>query len=429
MFKSLSILFLLFIFSWSLSAQEWTEFSAKELQEIKQQLSLSSAIYQVALSASEKSQIPLSESSWIKELEESSVQLLRASYVMPEQEKFVSRFRSLIKWKNLWKQVKDLSPKIKNYTRLNGFGLAFAVVATSPSEIVGPIIVTAMGRPDLIPLVIAFPTTGVAVGGQVAAQRFLIKRELIKSMGSKEIYQAFIETGKEHRKLLKMTSVHDYLHKFNEVDGELEILTIQKENYLTKVKEAMGIKKTNITYSKVMEFCERRNLIEDDFFVKGISERIDLPKEYKAGLILEHLRKFGDEELVSDIYEWFEDGIVKMKLTSEMEEVYKAAKELSRAETLAELRAKVLNLPKDIDAKMLAEVWRNRILRDLTIANQDLNHFEFRRLVNRFTALYGKIQAQEGTVTMNAETKNSWLKYLDNISTTKLTCSDQYSPI
>lgn len=429
MFKTQIVIFLLIIFSLGLKAQDSLEFSEVQLKEIKQQLSLSNSIYQLALSVSDKNKIPLSESSWIKELEESSVQLLKISYQMPEQKKLVERFRSLVKWKNLWGQVKSLAPKVKTYSRLNGMGLAFAVVATSPQEIVAPIIVTAMGKPELIPLVAMFPTTSLIIGGNIATQGLFIRRELIKTMGSKENYQAFIEARKQHHEILKMSSVDDYLHKFNVVDGELEMLVIQKENYLTKIKEATGIKKTNITYSKVMDFCQNRNLIEDDFFVKSISERMDLPKEYKAGLILEHLRKFGDEELVNDIYAWFEDGIVKISLTREMEELYKLGKELSSTKTIAKLRQKILELPKDTNAKMLAEIWKNKIINDLSVVNEDLNHFEFRRLVNRFSDVYGSIQANKGDVFMGPEIKDKWLNYLDSVSSTKLTCSDQYSSL
>lgn len=419
-------LLFLILFSFGLHAEE---FSVTEIKEIKQQLALSSEIYKIALSVSDKSMVPLSESSWVKELEESSVRLLQLSYQMPEKEKFIERFRHMVKWKNLWEQVKSTAPKVKSYARLNGLGLVFAIVATAPSEIVAPIIVSAMGRPDLIPIAVAFPTTALAVGGQVAIKRLFIKRELIKSMGSQEIYQAFIDTTKEHRKLLKMTSVNDYLHQFNHVNGELEVLVVQKETYFTRVKESLGVKKTNITYSKVMDFCDRRNLIDNDFFIKSVSERMDLPKEYKAGLILEHLRKTGDEVLIDDIYAWFSDGMVKITLTTEMEDLYKIGKEFSQIETLAELYQKIKSLPPDTNAKLLAEVWQNRIIMDLSLSNKDLNHFEFRRLVNNFTELYGTLQAHEGNVLMNNEIKQQWLSYIDKVSSTKLTCNDHYLPI
>lgn len=429
MFKyCLSLIFLLSI-SLFAHADGETSFTEKELNEIKQQLSLSNSIYQIALSTSEKSLLPLSESSWVKELEESSVSLLRQSYQMAdaEQETLVTRFRSMVKWKNLWKQVKEVAPKVKSYARLNGLGLVFAIVATAPQEIVAPIIVTAMGRPDLIPIAVAFPTTAIAVGGQVAVQRFFMKRELIKSMGSREIYQAFIDTKKEYQSLLKMTKATDYLHQFAQVGNELEVLVIQKENYMTKLKETFGLKKTNITYSKVIDFCNRRNLLEEDFFVKDISEMSELPKEYRAGLILEHLRRTGDEVLVDDLYAWFGDGIVNISLNQEMEDMYKIAKELSQVETLSELKQKIMSLPEDTNAKLLSEVWKNRVIKDLSFSNKDLNHFEFRRLVNDFTELYGKIQAQEGHVTMSSQVKQQWLGYFENISSAKLTCNDQYS--
>lgn len=429
MAKFIIFSFIFLLFTTSIYAQDAASFTEKELTEIKNQLSISNTIYQIALSASDKSQIPLSESSWMKELEESSVQLLRVTYQMPEQEKLVTRVRKMVNWKSLLGQVKTLAPKIKSYSRLNGLGLVFALVATSPSEIVAPIIVTALGRPDLIPLAVAFPTTGVAVGGQIALQRFFVKKELIKSMGSKEIYQAFVETRREHRKILKMASVDDYLHKFSDEGGELEILVVEKENYFTRFKESIGIKKTNVTYSKVMDFCTRRNLLDDDFFIKSISERMDLPNEYKAGLILEHLRKTGDEILIDDLYAWFSDGIVKITLTSEMEDLYKIAKDMSKAETLAELQQKIINLPSDTNAKLLAEVWRNRIVKDLSLVNKDLNHFEFRRLINNFTKLYGELQAQGENVFMDSATKKKWMNYLENVSSEKLTCSDQYLPI
>lgn len=428
-FSFLTVLFIaLTIFA---HAEEVTHFSEKELIEIKQQLNLSNSIYQIALNASEKSLMPLSESAWIKDLEESSTKLLRMSYQVSvtDEEKLVTRFKNMIKWKNLWGQVKSLAPKIKSYSRINGLGLVFAVVATAPSEIVGPIIVTALGRPDLIPVAVAFPTTGIAVGGQVAIQRFFVKRELIKSMGSRDIYQAFVETSKEYRNQLKMTKMTDYLHQFNQVGEELELLVIQKENYLSKMKEIFGLEKTNITYSKVMDFCTRRNLLEEDFFIKGISEMSELPKEYRAGLILEHLRKTGDEILIDDIYAWFGDGIVKVSLTNDMESTYRLAKELSQLETLAELHQKIMELPSDTNAKLLAEVWKNRVIKDLSLANKDLNHFEFRRMVNNFTKLYGTIQSQEGEVLMDAQIKTQWQEYLSSVSSSKLTCNDQYSPI
>ncbi len=428
--SKLKILLLLLLFSFIAFAQDVpSQFSADDLKVIQHELNVSSYLYQVSMEIENKAVQPLSESAWMKELEDKSMTVMQKMYfTTAEDAPKIEKFRKLFKWKTWWEHTKKLAANMKNYTKTKGFGVAFAFVATLPSEIVGPILVTYLGHPEWSGFAAAFPASTLAVGGQMAVQKYFVKKELIQSFGSKEAYNSFVEARKENAKLLSETSIDNYIHKLSMVDNELEVIVIEKESFMKKLMVKTGFKKEGVTFSNVVDFCERRGLHQDDLFVKSLIETKELPKEQKAGLILEYLRTTGDDVMVSDIYDWFGDGIKRVNVSKQMEEVYQLTKNLHQAKNIDELKGMIINASETIDAKLFADVWRNRSL-EMMSGTLESSHFQYRRLIQNFTALYGTIHASPGQILMNKDMKLKFLDYLEFAQHKKHLCNDVISPL
>jgi hypothetical protein len=430
MFKTLLLLLIILFTPFTFSQEVSEAFNEIELNRISKNYELSSYLYQLALEKSQIAEQPLSDSFWINELKNSSKKIMEISYAKNLEDKVkLSRFSNLIKWDKWWDQAKSIIPKIKSMSRLNGKGVAFTFIALSPADIYMPIIVSLLGHPELAPFVVALPLNTMGVGGQLLIQNIYQQQETIKAFGGKENYQAFIQAKKESRKLLKMQSAKDYIHALNFDGNEIEAITIQNENILTKTLKFFGRNQNGTNYSKVKDFIMAKGLDRSDEYLKSLLHDDHFPKNQRAGMLIEYLLNSDDDLLVKETRAQFFESFVKIPNSKDLDQVYKVASEMKQVKSFEELKALFYQLPDNLNAKIFIQVFKQDVLPHLASEMEQINYKDFRRLIKKVTPLYGEILKNPSDQYLDDELKALFIRYIDFASSAKHVCNDQLSPL
>lgn len=421
----LSCLFLCVLFGANLAcAQDInTKFTNLDHKILARDLDVANFLFKLGDEIEAKSHLNLSDSSWAKDLEDASMEFMKRAYAEgPDERSLVEKFRHVIKWKSLWQKTKEMSLVVKAFGRYKGLAAAFILVTTAPSDIYVPAILAAIGKPEYIAVVTIIPITGILLSGENMVRKFQSTRRIEDAIGGKAAYKDFLNSRKEVMKSLQ-ASGDDYLQVLSAGDEELEAVLVKRGNIFQRILSRLGLKSEAMTFNVVTAFCEERGLTEDRM-VKTILSHSDYPEEIRLGMLLKYFYNSENEEIRSAFMESFSKDLHILRISESRNALWDLYQDLVKSKNLDEVRGLIYNAPVSVSSKDLALLWKEKLLPEWSKSMDGVSLFEFRRMVNGFDHLFGRLLSDQTPDVLDESMKEEFYKYFNKVSPPGEQCLD-----
>ena len=216
-----------------------------------------------------------------------------------------------LKFSNVWLRLKSGLIGVHGFFKKRGIGMALGLGLGLICEYTVPIVLGAMGLPQLIPFSLMTPWGTIYSTVPGVTNRLRLRKRLINELGSKKAYLAYQEQMKVMMKEIKMSHPDQILYPIRSVGNINQALVVSKNSLWSSVLTKLGLNPGNLNSTSLKIFLLRNSI--SDPYIDKIRKTNSFPKYIKTALIADHIMLTADEEIKTKFKSQFHKAFTTME--------------------------------------------------------------------------------------------------------------------
>jgi hypothetical protein len=302
---------------------------------------------------------------------------------------FLEPFRAM-NVKNVWELFAVSFKKVKVLFKRKGFGVAIAVMMGMISDYVVPGILINMGLPQFIPVSAMTPWSVMYSTIPGSIEKLVVKRKIVKALGSKEKYLKYRDHLETVQKELRLKNPDNFLFPLRQMVDETEVIVVARNTWVKSMMGKLGFFQDSVSYQSLLRFMVG-NGITNDYVQYVMTLKAD--RKVKTTLLIQHILSSDDENLKLSFRKKFSKQIFKLKTQDQWAGLMEWTKKMMDVQTLEDMQKLMSQIPDQLDSREIVALWEHMILPHYA-EEFDMKYVEYRKLVQNFEAMKASLDEE-----------------------------------
>jgi len=295
---------------------------------------------------------------------------------------FLEPFRAM-KVSNIWELFQVSFKKVRVLFKRKGFGVAIAVMMGMISDYVVPGILINMGLPQLIPVSAMTPWSVMYSTIPGTLEKLVVKRKIVKALGSKEKYLQYRDHLERVQKELRLKNPDNFLFPMRQLGEETEVIVVARNTWVKSMMGKLGFFQDSVSYQSLLRFMVG-NGITNDYVQYVMTLRVD--RQVKTTLLIQHILNSDDDNLKLSFRKKFSKQIFKLKTRDQWAGLMDWTKKMMEVDKVEDMMKLMNQVPDQLDSREIVALWEHIILPRYA-EEFDMKYIEYRKLVRNFEAM------------------------------------------
>lgn len=283
-----------------------------------------------------------------------------------EYEKFLGlNLDHSVKFQSFWKKI-DITKTasliekslvgMKIFFKKRGFSMALAVAMGLVSEWLVPVILVKIGLSVLLPISMVTPWSMMYLSIPNSINKAFVKRKIIKDLGGKQQYNAYMAQLHASYDVLKLTNPDQLILPIANRGSLVEAVVIPKQSTWNSLLTKIGLHPKRLNYQSLKLFIAEHGLSNN--YVEWINKNPEFDKSVKVYLLVNHILKNDDPDITSHFKTKFNNHFVTVQNNANWNTVEKWAKEMIKAPTARDAYFRARNVPEGTSVNEVLQLWQ-----------------------------------------------------------------------
>lgn len=276
-----------------------------------------------------------------------------------------------LNWQFLVAKVRAAGAAIGNFAKKNGIAAASSIVLGTALDVVVPIALIKIGKPEFIPISAVMPYQLILYGTYHKMISIAQLPYLIHLYGGRENFYRVKTAQEKIRKEWSIKDENDLIFPLLTHEEKTLFVNIRKKSgHIGQLLEHLGWKKAPLSYQTLKAFSEKEKKHSD--LIQRLDHTKNLNDPLKAIILLHQLARTEDPQTIAKLKQGFPSSFRELKGIPHplISQTTQWIQKFRKIETVEDLQQSMDEIPHDLSVASVASLWEKILL---PIVGQRLN--------------------------------------------------------
>ena len=248
---------------------------------------------------------------------------------------------------------------LTSLTRRVGMDVGLVYFLSLQVDLTFPMIMVSLGHVEFAPLLVT-PVSSTVTAAYTGIKSAVKFRHLLKHLGGFANAKALFKIYRDMRSFfnLKIFPQHDLLNL--NIQGKQVVFTVERKTLLNKFLTKLGFNQ-NLNYENLSKFLRENDVLSE--FLNRL-DTLDRPNEVKMIRVLNKIELLQDEKLIASLKDRFGKFINELDNIPNYQQARAWVSKISTTTNFEDFSRLLTQMPDDIPPKTFDRLWREVILPD-----------------------------------------------------------------